>query len=95
MRLDPSVARCPCSWSLAGSALAGGSASASIGQFLGYALGMSSVILAVTVGTALFRRGISRWLDRLTPYVHEFSALFLIGEGGYLVFYWIYIAGIG
>jgi len=77
-----------------GSALAGGSASASFGQFHGYALGMSSVILAVTVGTALFRRAISRWLDRLTPYVHEFSALFLIGAGGYLIFYWIFIAGI-
>ncbi len=77
-----------------GSALAGGSAAASLGQFLGYALGMGSVILAVTVGTALFRRTISRWLDRVTPYVHRFSALFLIGAGGYLVFYWIFIAGI-
>jgi len=78
-----------------GSALSGGSAAASFGQFLGYALGMGSVILAVTVGTALFRRTISRWLDRLTPYVHRFSSLFLIGAGGYLVFYWIFIAGIG
>jgi len=68
-----------------GSALVGGSAAASFGQFLGYALG----------GTALFRRAISRWLDLLTPYVHRFSALFLIGAGGYLVFYWIFIAGIG
>ncbi|MCD6285992.1 MAG: cytochrome c biogenesis protein CcdA [Anaerolineae bacterium] len=78
-----------------GSALAGGSVAASFGQFLGYALGMGSVILAVTVGTALFRRAISRWLDRLTPYVHRFSALFLMGAGGYLVFHWIFIAGIG
>lgn len=77
-----------------GSALAGGSAAASFGQFLGYALGMGSVILVVTVGTALFRRAISRWLDRLTPYVHRFSALFLIGAGGYLIFYWVSIAGI-
>jgi len=77
-----------------GSALAGGGAAASFGQFLGYALGMGSVILAVTIGAALFRRTISRWLDRLTPYVHRFGALFLIGAGGYLVFYWIFIAGI-
>jgi len=56
---------------------------------------MGSVILAVTVGTALFRRALSRWLDRLTPYDHRFSALFLMGASGYLVFYWIFIAGIG
>ncbi|MGC9469386.1 MAG: cytochrome c biogenesis CcdA family protein [Anaerolineae bacterium] len=77
-----------------GSALGGGSAIASFSQFLGYALGMGSIILAVTVGTTLFRRAVSRWLDRLTPYVHRFGALFLVGAGGYLVFYWIFLAGL-
>ncbi|MGC9521703.1 MAG: cytochrome c biogenesis CcdA family protein [Anaerolineae bacterium] len=75
-----------------GSSLAGGDLVASLGQFLGYALGMGVVILAVTVGTALFRRAVSRWLDKLTPYVHRFGALFLVGAGAYLTFYWIFIA---
>ncbi len=77
-----------------GSSLAGGDLTASFSQFLGYALGMGAVILAVTIGTALFRRTVSRWLDKLTPYVHRFGSLFLIGAGGYLVFYWIFIAGL-
>jgi cytochrome c biogenesis protein CcdA len=78
-----------------GSALGGGDAAASFGQFLGYALGMGVVILAVTLGTALFRKAVSTWMDRLVPYVHRFSALFLIGAGLYLVVYWIFIAGLG
>jgi cytochrome c-type biogenesis protein len=77
-----------------GSALAGGDLATAFSQFLGYALGMGVVILVVTVGTGLFRRAVSRWLDKLTPYVHRFGALFLIGAGGYLVFYWIFQAGL-
>jgi len=77
-----------------GSALSSGSFAASIGQFLGYALGMGSVILAVTVGAGLFQRAISRWLERVTVYVHRFGSLFLIGAGGYLLFYWIFIVGV-
>jgi cytochrome c biogenesis protein CcdA len=77
-----------------GSALGGGNAAASFSQFLGYALGMGTVILIVTVGTALFRRSVSRWLNRLTPYVHRFGSLFLIGAGGYLLVYWIFVVGL-
>jgi cytochrome c-type biogenesis protein len=77
-----------------GSALAGGDATTAFSQFIGYALGMGTIILVVTVGTALFRRAVSRWLERLTPYVHRFGALFLIGAGGYLVFYWIFTVGL-
>jgi len=77
-----------------GSALASGDAGGSLGQFLGYALGMGTVILTATVGTALFRGAISRWMDQVTPYVHRFGAMFLIGAGGYLVVYWLFIVGI-
>ncbi len=75
-----------------GSALAAGDWVASLGQFLGYALGMGSVILAVTVGTVFFRGALSRSLDRFTSYVHRFSAMFLIAAGAYLIFYWIFVA---
>ncbi len=77
-----------------GSALGSGDVVASFGQFLGYALGMGVVILAATIGTAVFRKAIATWMDRLTPYVYRFSALFLMGAGGYLVFYWIFVAGL-
>lgn len=77
-----------------GSALGGGDVAASFGQFLGYALGMGVVILAATIGTALFRKAVSIWMDRLTPYVRRFSALFLIGAGIYLVFYWLFVVGL-
>jgi cytochrome c-type biogenesis protein len=77
-----------------GSALGGRDAAASFSQFLGYALGMGTVILGVTVATALFRRSVSRWLDRLTPYVHRFGSLFLIGAGAYLLVYWIFVVGL-
>ncbi|MCU0521532.1 MAG: hypothetical protein MUF84_12660 [Anaerolineae bacterium] len=55
---------------------------------------MGTVILIVTLGTALFRGALSRWQKRLMPHVHRFGALFLIGAGGYLVFYWFFIAGL-
>ncbi|MGC9350340.1 MAG: cytochrome c biogenesis CcdA family protein [Anaerolineae bacterium] len=76
-----------------GSALGGSSdLGASFGPFLAYAGGMGAVILVVTVGAAVFRRAVSRWLGRFTSYVHRFSAFFLIGGGLYLIYYWIFIA---
>jgi cytochrome c biogenesis protein CcdA len=77
-----------------GSALAGDGGLASFGQFLGYALGMGTIILVVTVGSALFRRAMARWLRRLTPYVHRLSAMFLVGAGAYLIYYWVFQAGL-
>lgn len=78
-----------------GSALASGDLTASLGPFLGYALGMGSVILVVTVATAIFRQAVSRWLSRFTSYVHKFSAFFLVGAGAYLIYYWLFVAGLG
>jgi cytochrome c biogenesis protein CcdA len=63
-----------------------------LGQFAGYALGMAIVLVATIVGTALFQQAASKWLNRLTKYVHRISALFLVGAGGYLVYYWVFIA---
>lgn len=72
-----------------GSALASEGWWVSFSQFLGYALGMGTVLVFVTIGTALFREAMSRWLRRLTPYVHRVSALFLVGAGAYLIYYWV------
>ena len=77
-----------------GTALAGEGALASFGQFIGYALGMGTVILAVTLGAALFRRAMARWMRLVTPYVHRVSAMFVIGAGAYLVYYWVFQTGL-
>jgi cytochrome c biogenesis protein CcdA len=77
-----------------GSALTAGDWMTSLAQFMGYALGMGAVITVVTVGTSLFRQAVERWLRRVMPYVHRVSALFLIGAGVYLVYYWVFEAGL-
>lgn len=77
-----------------GSALASGSAALSISQFVGYALGMGSVILIVTQTAVLFQMTVTRWLQSFSSFVHRFNALFMVGAGIYLVFYWIFIAGL-
>jgi cytochrome c biogenesis protein CcdA len=76
-----------------GTSLAGEGALASFGQFIGYALGMGTVIVAVTLGAALFRRAMARWMRLVTPYIHRVSAMFVIGAGAYLVYYWVFQAG--
>jgi len=76
-----------------GSSLASQGILASFSQFIGYALGMGSILIAVTLGAALFRGTVARWLRNSLPYVHRTSALFVVGAGGYLIYYWIFSAG--
>jgi cytochrome c biogenesis protein CcdA len=72
-----------------GTALGSGTLLMSLAQFMGYALGMGTLLAVITIGTALFREAMERWLRRLMPYVHRVSALFLIGAGVYLIYYWL------
>ncbi|MGH2453813.1 MAG: cytochrome c biogenesis CcdA family protein [bacterium] len=76
-----------------GSALAAGGFSASLGQFLSYALGMGTILVVVTVGTAFLRGGLIRSLRRVQPSVDRVGAFFLLGAGLYLVYYWLWGAG--
>jgi cytochrome c biogenesis protein CcdA len=77
-----------------GTSLAGGGPLGALSQFIGYAVGMGAVILFVTLGAVLFRRAMGRWLRLITPYVHRVTALFAIGAGLYLAYYWIFVAGL-
>jgi cytochrome c-type biogenesis protein len=77
-----------------GTSLTGGELLSSFGQFIGYALGMGTIIFGVTLGAALFRRAMGRWMRLVTPYIHRVSAMFLIGAGAYLVYYWVFTAGL-
>ena len=48
--------------------------------------------MAVTVGAGMFRGGVAQWLQGAIPYVHRMSALFLMGAGTYLIYYWVFYA---
>jgi cytochrome c biogenesis protein CcdA len=74
--------------------LAGGGPLAAFAQFIGYSLGMGTIIFAVTLGAVLFRRAMGRWLRLVTPHIHRVTAMFAIGAGAYLVYYWIFQAGL-
>mgnify|MGYP006296390605 FL=1 len=63
-------------------------------QFVGYSLGMGTMILAVTLGTASFRRAMGRWLRLMAPSIHHLTAMFTIGAGVNLAYYWVFIAGL-
>ena len=75
-----------------GSALASRNLLASFEQFIGYALGMGLILVAVTVGAALFRGAVARWLRGAVPYIHRMSAFFLLVAGAYLIYYWVFYA---
>lgn len=77
-----------------GSSLASQGVVASLGQFVSYALGMGTILVLVTIGSALFQGSVARWLRRAIPYVHRASAIFLAGAGAYLVYYWVYFVGL-
>lgn len=75
-----------------GTTLATGGLAASLVNFLGYALGMGTILVAVTVGTVMFRGGVTRFLQSAFPHIHRTSALFLVGAGAYLIWYWLFYA---
>ena len=63
-------------------------------QFISYALGMGFVIAIVTIGSALFKESVNRWLRRLVPVVSRFSGLLLIFAGGYILYFWFKVGDI-
>jgi cytochrome c-type biogenesis protein len=57
-------------------------------------LGMGSILIAVTIGTALFQGSVIKWLRWAIPYVHRASAMFLLAAGAYLIYYWVFFIGL-
>lgn len=62
-----------------------------LGQFLLYAAGMGSVILALTLGMAVARSVMVRWLRAVLPYVGTVGAWLMVVAGVYIMFYWLTI----
>lgn len=75
-----------------GSALATRGLISSFGQFIGYALGMGAVLMSVTISTALFKDAVTKNLRSALPHIQRMSALFLLGAGAYLIYYWLFYA---
>lgn len=56
---------------------------------LGYAIGMGSVLLAVSLATALSATAVVQTLRRAMPFVERIGSLLLVIIGAYLVLYWL------
>ena len=59
----------------------------SVAVFIAYSLGMTLVLLALTVSMGMARQSIVRWLRRALPYVSRASGALLILAGAYLAHY--------
>lgn len=78
-----------------GSAFTSEGAASGLSQFIGYALGMGSVVVGLTVAAALVKEGLLvRHVRRLMPYVQPISAWLLLLAGGYIVYYWLIPGGL-
>ena len=63
----------------------------SVLQFLLYGLGMGTVILALTIGMAVFKGALVGQLRKMLPYVGTISAVMLLVAGAFIVYYWLTI----
>ena len=63
----------------------------SVWQFVLYGLGMGSVILALTIGMALFKGAMTGALRKALPHVGAISAVMLLVAGTFIVYYWLTI----
>ncbi len=66
----------------------------SLGQFFLYGLGMGMVILALTVGMAVFKGAMVGALRKALPYIQPVGSWLMVVAGAYIVFYWLTIGGL-
>lgn len=71
-----------------GGGLAAGSAAGTVGVFLAYGLGMSTLLMLLCLGTAGFREILVRRIRGLFPHLNRVSGALLVLGGGYIVYYW-------
>jgi cytochrome c biogenesis protein CcdA len=58
-----------------------------VAVFVVYALGMGSLVVFLTIATALAKSSVARGLRRVLPFVHRVSALLLLASGLYVAYY--------
>jgi cytochrome c biogenesis protein CcdA len=59
----------------------------SLAVFVAYSLGMTLVLVALTVSLAMTRQGLLRRLRQAMPFVNRASGLLIVVVGGYLIHY--------
>lgn len=70
-------------------ALASGSAAQLIGVFIAYSAGATTILLSLTIATALARGALVRWVRRVLPLVERLAGILLLLSGAYLIAYWL------
>ena len=63
-------------------------------NFILFALGMGLVIMALTLGMAIFKGAMVRFLRRALPYIQPVGAWLMVLAGAYIIFYWLTIGGL-
>jgi cytochrome c-type biogenesis protein len=58
-----------------------------VAVFVVYALGMGSLVVFLTIATALAKTSVARSLRQVLPFVHRVSALLLLASGLYVAYY--------
>jgi cytochrome c-type biogenesis protein len=72
-----------------GSSAAAGNFLSGIKQFAGYALGMGSVLLVLTLSMALVREGVVvGTMRKMMPHIQKASGILIILAGAYILHYW-------
>lgn len=79
---------------LVSSSLATGGFAFALGQFIVYALGMSFVILLLTISMAIFKGAVMRGFRKIMPVMQPVSAALVLLAGGFIIFYWLTEGGL-
>jgi len=74
-----------------GSSLAVSRLATSLGQFFLYAFGQGIVIIALTLGMAIFKGSMVRMVRKALPYIQPVGSWLMVLAGIYIVFYWLTI----
>ncbi len=77
-----------------GISVAGASTASVVGNFFLFALGMGSVIMALTIGMAFFKGTMTSMLRKALPFIQPFGSVLMVLAGTYIVFYWLTIGGL-
>ena len=77
-----------------GTSLAVSNIPSALGQLFLYGLGMGAVIIALTIGMALFQGAMVGALRKTLGFVQRVSPVLMLVAGAYIVFYWLTIGGL-
>ena len=81
--------------SVAVSALVAGEFFSGLFNFVSYALGMGTVLMILTISTALFKGAVNDYVKKLMPWVERLTPILVILAGLFIIAYWLTIGGLG